>query len=204
MKTLSAEQVKQLLSANQDDRLHALWVVMASTGLRRGEALALRWDDLEPATSRLSIHQALRRHPGEGLLFEQPKTRLSRRTIQLSATAMAALADHRLRQLEERLAAGPAWQENGLIFTSSEGTPMDPRNAYAAFQKALQRAGLPRMRLHDLRHTAATLMLGRGVHPKLVQDMLGHSTISLTMDTYSHVTPPMQGEVARQMDEILG
>lgn len=90
-----------------------------------------------------------------------------------------------------------------MIFTSTEGTPLDPHNVYVAFQRALARAGLPKIRLQDLRHTAATLMLGRGVHPKLVQDLLGHSTISLTLDTYSHVTPPMQGAIAQEMDQLL-
>ncbi|HEX6488997.1 MAG TPA: site-specific integrase [Candidatus Dormibacteraeota bacterium] len=204
IKTLSADEVRQFLDANREDRLYALWLLMATTGLRRGEAIAVGWADLDQATSRLSIHRALRRHPHAGLVFEEPKTRHSRRTIQLSALAVAAIANHRRRQLEERLAAGPYWQDCGLIFSSTEGTPLDPHNVYVAFQRALQRTKSPRMRLHDLRHTAATLMLGRGVHPKLVQDMLGHSTISLTMDTYSHVTPPMQGEVASQMDELLG
>lgn len=107
MRTLSAEEVKQLLAANRDDRLHAVWVVLATTGLRRGEALALRWEDLDSATGRISVHHALRRHPRMGLVFEEPKTRGSRRSIQLSQTSIEALAEHRRRQLEERSLSDP-------------------------------------------------------------------------------------------------
>ncbi|MGB9868215.1 MAG: site-specific integrase [Bacillota bacterium] len=133
-----------------------------------------------------------------------PKTSRSRRTIYLCQTALAALRKHRVRQAEERLKAGEAWQDWGLVFTTEIGTPLSPSNVRnRSFHKILKKANLPRIRFHDLRHTCATLLLAQGVHPKLVQEQLGHSEISVTLDLYSHVTAPMMKETAVKMDQIL-
>lgn len=204
MKTLGHDQVKQLLASAEEDRFLALWTLMVSTGLRIGEAIGLRWQDLDEHNGRLSIQRALQRQEGNGLVFVEPKSRQSRRTIHLSRLAQDALRRHRQMQAAEQLAAGPEWQEHGLIFTTTVGRPLDPNHVYVSFQRALRRAGLPHIRLHDLRHTAATLLLADGVHPKLVQEMLGHSSITLTLDTYSHVTPALHAEVAARMDALLG
>ena len=117
--------------------------------------------------------------------------------------AIAALRQHRAKQLQERLLAGTQWQENGLVFPSTIGTPLEPRNVHRLFHKALERAGLPRTRFHDLRHTCATLLLVQGVPARVVMETLGHSQISLTMNTYSHVLPELQREAADQMDALL-
>jgi integrase len=118
-------------------------------------------------------------------------------------TVCRALRSHRARQLEERLVAGPLWQESDLVFTSSVGTPLDSRNVTRRFQAALERAGMPRLRFHDLRHTAASLMLAHGVPARVVMETLGHSQISLTMNTYSHVVPALQRDAADRMEAVL-
>ena len=131
------------------------------------------------------------------------KTTQSRRTINLPAIIVAALREHRIRQLEERSAAGNQWKESGLVFTTTTGTPLDGRTVTKQFRRILERAGLPCIRFHDLRHTCASLLLAQGVHPRAVMGILGHSQISLTMNTYSHVMPAVRQEVADRMDAIL-
>jgi integrase len=134
----------------------------------------------------------------------EPKSARSRRTITLPAVAVTALRAHRVRQLETRLAAGGRWQEGGFVFTSGIGTPIEPRRITREFRALLTRAGLPPIRLHDLRHSCATLLLAQGVSPRVVMEMLGHSQVSLTLNTYSHVLPTLQQDAARKMDAILG
>ncbi len=170
--------------------------------LRRGEALGLRWTDVDLDTSTLKVRTSLQRVDGRLQLVE-PKTARSRRTIALPQSAIIALRHHRVRQLQERLLAGQRWHDTGMVFTTTIGTPLDPRNVYRHFQRALAEAGLPQKRFHDLRHTCATLLLAQGVHPRGVMDILGHSQIALTMDTYSHVIPALQREAAGRMDALL-
>lgn len=198
---LTREQVVTLLTAAEGDALEALYVLAVTTGMRIGELLALRWSDLDG--NRLSVRHTLQQIDKRWQLVE-PKTDRSRRSITLAPLAVDALRRHRIKQNEQRLAVGAAWQDWGLVFCNEIGAPLDARNVLrASFRPLLGRAGLPRIRLHDLRHTAATLLLGAGVHPKKVQDLLGHSTISLTLDTYSHIVPAMQDEVASAMDGLL-
>jgi integrase len=171
-------------------------------GLRQGEILGLRWSDVDLEAATIRVTQALQRVNGR-LDFVEPKSQSSRRTIPLPATVARALRAHRSRQLEERLAAGARWRESDLVFTTSVGTPLDCRNVTRRFQAALEGAGLPRLRFHDLRHTAASLMLAQGVPPRVVMETLGHSQISLTMNTYSHVIPALQREAADRMEAIF-
>ena len=138
------------------------------------------------------------------LRFAEPKSARSRRTITLPAVAATALREHRTRQLEERLAAGGRWRDSGLVFTTTIGTPLDPRNVDRQFKAILKAAGLPAIRFHDLRHTAATLLLAQGVDPRTIMETLGHSQISLTLNTYAHVVPALQRMAAAKMDAILG
>ena len=138
------------------------------------------------------------------LRMVEPKSARSRRTIALPDVTVASLKAHRRRQLESRLLAGRAWQETGLVFTTRIGTPIEPSNLSKGFKTLLQEAGLPSIRLHDLRHTAATLMLTQGVSPRVVMETLGHSQISLTMNTYSHVLPELKREAAARMNKFLG
>jgi integrase len=136
--------------------------------------------------------------------FAEPKTARSRRQIALSATAVEALRHHLERQVVERKQMGSAWEDLGLVFPNSVGRPLDNVNLLRYwFHPLLERAGLPRMRFHDLRHTAATLLLGRGVNPKIVSEMLGHASVAITLDIYSHVMPHMQQQAAQAMDDTL-
>lgn len=204
MQTLTEEQVRRLFEATAEHRLYPLWVLLATTGLRIGEALALSWGDVDLQRGRLSVRRALQRQRGRGLVFVEPKSDTSRRTVPLPAGTVLTLADHRLRQERERTAAaGIALNEKELVFLNVEGRPIDPSTLCRPFHQALKRAGIPRVRIHDLRHTAATYLLGRRVHPKIVQTLLGHSTITLTLDTYSHVIPSFTQEVADHMDTLF-
>jgi len=163
----------------------------------------LKWNDLDWVTSRLQIQRQLQRIPHEGLHLVEPKSKAGRRAITLGYQAAEKLRGHNELQQKERLFAGERWQENDLIFPSTIGTPMEPRNLIRFHDETLQKFGLPPIRFHDLRHTAATLMLQQGTNPKIVQERLGHASIQLTMDTYSHVLPDMQNEIANRMDELL-
>jgi len=202
MRTLSPEQARRLLDAAQGDRLEALYVLALTTGMRQGECLALRWQDVDLDGAVLSVTATLQRTK-DGFALQEPKTARSRRQIVLTRHAVNALRQHRARQLEERLRC-PYWQETDLEFTTYVGTPIEARNLMRReFYPLLERAGLPAIRFHDLRHSAATLMLGSGVHPKVASEMLGHSQIAVTLDLYSHVTPTMQAQAAEAMDALL-
>jgi integrase len=204
MRVLSPDDVRELLQTATEDRYEALYVLAVSTGLRQGELLALRWQDIDLEARTLQVRQTLHRTRGE-YVFSQPKTAKSRRLVILATAAVSALRRRRVLQAEDRLQIGAIWQDYDLVFTNEIGGPIDAGNLRTrSFQHLLQRAGLPRVRFHDLRHTAATLMLGRGIHPKVVSEMLGHSQIAITLDLYSHVTPTMQREAAQAMDELLG
>jgi integrase len=171
--------------------------------IRMGEVLGLRWQDIDFEQSRVAVSQALQRQRGQGLVFTETKTDRSRRTIALPAPLVTALRGHRVRQLEERLAAGSQWQNSGLVFTSGIGTALEPRNLFRAFKKMLTKAALPDIRFHDLRHSAASLMLAQGIPLRVVMEVLGHSSISLTANTYSHVMPSLVQDAAEKMADVL-
>lgn len=201
---LSPDEVSSFLETAKEDRLYAMYVLAVSCGLRLGELLGLKWEDIDFANGTARIVRQLQWIKGAGPVLSEPKSAKARRTIVLPLNAQAALKKHRIRQIEERLKLGEAWREWGLVFTTTTGTPLDPRSVYDSFYPLLEKAGLPRIRFHDLRHTCATLLLAQGVHPKIVQEQLGHSQVGLTMDTYTHVTAPMLREAANRMDAILG
>jgi integrase len=201
---LDAQQARVLLEAAKGDRFECLYVLSLMCGLRMGESLGLKWSDIDLDAGTLRVHRQLQRvRDGGGLVFSEPKN-ASRRTIDLPQRALEALRSHRKRQLEGRVKAGANWQENGLVFASSKGTPLDAQNIVNRyFKPLLRRAGLPDIRWHDLRHTCATLLLSRGTHPKLVQHLLGHASIQLTLDRYSHWIPSMGRATASAMDNAL-
>lgn len=201
MLALTRQQVHTLFESTEGDPLAALYTLLVTSGLRIGEALALRWSnvDLEGAHT-LSVTRTVQRITGHGLVVGEPKSSASRRTVHLLDVALVDLWAHRNRQRLNRLVMGPEWQENDLVFPSVIGTFLDPTNVHHRFERALKKAGLPALRLHDLRHTAATLALEEGIHPKIVQEMLGHSTYTLTMNTYSHVTPALHKEAMAVMN----
>jgi integrase len=189
--TFTVGQARSFLKAVQGDRLEALYVLAVTTGMRQGELLGLRWEDVDLERGRLQLVRRL-------------KTRQSRRAVVLSELAVTALVDHGDRQSAEREQQGAGWEDHGLVFTNSVGGPLDPHNLrQRSFFPLLDRAGLPRIRFHDLRHSCATLLLGEGVHPKIVSDLLGHSQIGITLDLYSHVTATMQAVAAEAMGRLL-
>lgn len=203
MSCLSPDQARTLLATASGDRLEAVYALAVTTGMRRGEILALQWKYVDLETGSLQVVGTLQR-TREGLSIAEPKTDRSRRQVALSATAAQALRKHRAAQASQRLLLGAAWQDLDLVFTNDIGGPMEPANLIRrSFQPLLKRAGLPPIRFHDLRHTAATLMLSQGVHPKIVSEMLGHSQINITLDLYSHVTPTLQRQAAAAVDDLL-
>jgi integrase len=200
---LTVEEARALLAAAAGNRFQALFILALKTGLRRGELLALRWEDVDLDKGVLQVRGTLRR-TREGLTIGAPKTPASRRRVVLSPTSVAALRHHRARQGEERQAAGDLWQDLGLVFPNRLGRPMEPRDLLAdVYRPLLKRAGLPPVTFHTLRHTAATLLLAEGEHPKVVQELLGHAQISITLDRYSHMTPRLMSNAAALMDRLL-
>ena len=183
--------------------MQARWLVGLALGLRQGEALGLWWEDIDLDTGLLRVRRALQRQRGGGLVFTDPKTQRSKRTLPLPAPLLTALRDHRQQQAKEQITAGSLWQGSLCVFTTPVGTPIDPRNDYREFKKLLARAELPSVRLHDLRHTAASLLLAQGVPARVVMEILGHSAIALTMNTYSHVAPEVSREAADRMAQML-
>jgi len=202
MKVLSPEQANEFLESSKRDRLYPFFTLLIASGLRLGEALGVQWRDVDLAKGELRVRQALQRQ-GNELKFVEPKSERSRRLVSLPAFAIEALKSHQSAQQGEQLLAGSKWVESGLVFTSTIGTPLDERNVRRVFKALLKDADLPPMRLHDLRHTTATLLLAQGVHPRVVMETLGHSQISLTLDTYSHVLPGLQADAAKRMQEAL-
>jgi site-specific recombinase XerD len=201
MQTLSATDLQRLLAVAQTERNHALWVVLATTGMRLGEALGLKWQDV--SADRVMIRRTLHPERGKGLVLVEPKTKASRRTIQLGETARRALSAHRKHQVEERLQAGSWWWDQDLVFCNEFGGPLQERTVRAQFRRHLESANLPHIRIHDLRHTVATLLLQEGENPKIVQEMLGHSSITITLGIYSHVIPTMHKSAAAKLDALL-
>lgn len=207
VRALSIDDARAMLDAVRGDGLEPLVTVALATGLRQGEALALRWSDIDLDGGQLTVRHTLHRSGGRVTLTE-PKTKRSRRAVTLPTFAVAALKRQRdWFQAQQRMLAGSRWQgpdcpsdPAGYVFTSSIGTPLDGANVTKRLQARLAAAGLPRMRFHDLRHGAATLLLAQGVHPRVVMETLGHSQIAVTMNTYSHVVPALQREAADRLD----
>lgn len=202
---LSPTEVMTLLSEARGERFEALYVLAVHTGLRQGELLGLRWDDVDLGSGTLRVVRQLQNvRDGSGLVFSPLKNGKGRRTIRLTNTAAKALRHHRKQQAEEKLRAGPLYKDRGLVFATGIGTPLSPSNVHSrSFKPLLKRAKLPDIRFHDLRHTCATLMLSQGVNPKIAQEILGHSNISQTMDTYSHMLPDMQDRAVVAIESAL-
>jgi integrase len=205
MTVLSEEQGNRLLVVTRGDRFEALYVLALTTGMRQGELLGLRWQDVDLERAIAHVQMSVQEADGHFILAEV-KTSHSRRNIALTRLAVKALRAHRARQNEERLAMGSKWNSaSDLVFPNGYGGIMIPDNvAKRSFKAALLRAGLPDMRFHDLRHTAATLLLSRGVHPKVVSEMLGHADIAITLRVYAHVLPNMQLAAVTLMDTLFG
>lgn len=203
VKPFTLEEARTFLAAIQGHRLQALYTVALALGLRQGEALGLRWDDIDLDSGTLAVRSQVQRIKGQGLRLVELKTTSSRRTIELPERVVKALRAHRARQLGERLLAGAQWQERGLVFSTKIGTPLDPRNVQTGFKKVLAEAELRDQRFHDLRHGAATLLLAQGVSARAIMDLLGHSQVGTTLSLYSHVMPELRRDAAHKMDALL-
>jgi integrase len=202
-RALTPDEAKRLLAAMIEKRHEPLFMVALSTGLRRGELLALRWSDVDLESGRLFVRRALQRTEGR-LQFVQPKTYCSAGAVPLSALTLKALERQRVAQAKERLAAGELWQAHDLVFASTIGTPLEPRNVNRVFYDRGADAGLPWLRLHDLRHAFATFLIDQGEELRTVMELLGHSTIRLTADTYGHVLAERARKATSAIDRILG
>ncbi len=200
---LTREEARRFLEAVRGDRLEALYVLAVHTGLRQGELLALRWEDVDVEEKTLMVRRTLTRDGGK-LEIGPTKTAKGRRTVKLTKDAAASLKGHLTRQLEEIDVLGDSYGPGGLVFATSKGTLINPTNLRKrSFAPLLVRAGLPHQTFHQLRHTAATILLLKNVNPKIVSEMLGHASIAITLDTYSHVLPNMQDSAVAAMEEAF-
>ena len=201
MHVWSAEEARRFLATAREDRLGALFDLALNTGLRRGELVALRWADVDLDAGRLAVRRN-RVTVGYGVEDGTPKGKRAR-VVDLDAGTVAALRSHRAAQAAERLAWGPAWTDAGLVFTREDGSPLHPQTATWHLRRLARKAGVPAIRLHDLRHTHATLGLAAGVPAKVMQERLGHASVQITLDLYSHVVPGMQADAAARIGALL-
>jgi len=203
MVTLEPDNVYIFLDAAHGTPYYVLFYTALYTGLRRSELLGLRWKDIDLDLATLSVVQTLHYVPKKGYTFREPKTRRSRRLVNLSPSQALLLREHRANQELERKLLGSSIMPGDLVFCYPDGSPLPPNSVTKAFHKVVKSLGISGVRLHDLRHTHATLMLRQGVHPKVVSERLGHSSVAITLDTYSHVLPGIQAAAARCFDEGL-
>lgn len=202
MKTWTADQVRAFLDHTAEHRLHAAFVLLATTGMRRAECLGLRWSDVDLAAGRVSISQTVIMVHHD-IRVGAPKTARGRRTVALDPGTVIALREHRKRQAAERLLMGAGFTDHGLVFCRPDGGPLHPERFSRMFSRETAKIELPAIRLHDLRHTWATLALSAGEHPKVVQERLGHANVSITLDVYSHVSEGLHSDAASRVASII-
>jgi integrase len=203
VQSLTLEQARTLLAAARGHRLDMLLTLALTTGMRRGELLALRWSDIDLESGLLQVRRTVDFIARYGYVEGEPKTARSRRKIVLPAFVVAMLKQHRKNQLEQRLKVGDAWRDLDLVICGLEGNYLNPRYLLKLFDKLLAEAGLSHMRFHDLRHSVVTLLLGMGVDPRTIQEFVGHEDITTTLRIYSHVLPSMQQGVADKLSELF-
>ena len=194
----------RFMDAAAGSRYRDAFRLAALTGMRRSELAGLKWPDIDLRSARLKVVRTRHRIYGHGVVEGQPKTHRSRRSVALSPAAVSVLASVKTRQLEMRLKAGPAWHQIDYVFTKDSGAPIDPDNLTREFRNIIDETGLLKGTFHGLRHSFATALLAVNVHPAVVQSALGHSSITLTIDTYSHVMPGLEEAAAQSVDDVLG
>jgi integrase len=203
IRTWSAREVQAFLAHVQTDRLYAAYFLAATTGMRRGEVLGLRWQDVDLEAGRVSVVRSLTVVGGYEMHISEPKTAKGRRSVALDDQTVKALKGHRERQMLERALQGDEYADEDLVFCHEEGTPVHPDSFSDAFWRHVKAANLPRIRFHDLRHTHATLALAAGVHPKVISERLGHASVTITLDTYSHAIPALQETAASLVASLV-
>ena len=202
-RALTLEEMDRFLNALEGDRLKAAFVTLLGTGLRRGELLALKWDNVNLKEGTIAVKENLVWIAKKGFVFQSPKTEKSKRVVPLPDDVLAELKRHKVRQAEEKLKIGAAYQDNSLVFCTEIGTPIIPRNFERKYKALLKKAGLTGVKLHSLRHTYATRLLELGENLKVVQELLGHSRISVTADIYSHVSPELKRGAAAKLNGLF-
>jgi integrase len=203
MKIMSESDIHLFLEYARSTPYYALFYLALFTGMRRSELLALRWSDIDLLLGQISVNHTLHRLDNKEIIIRQPKTAKGKRTIALSPSTIAVLREHRTQQEELKKSLGVTLAEDDFVFCQMDGTPLFPDSITQAWRRLAHRTGLKGIRLHDARHTHASLMLKQGIHPKIVQERLGHASIQITLDTYSHVAPGLQEAAAARFDEIL-
>ena len=198
------EEIERILAAADATLYGSLVYVAVMTGMRAGELLGLTWKSVDLEGAALNVRQTVQRISGVGMVYGKPKTARSRRTVSLTPATVARLRSHRQSQLESRLTLGPAYQDADLVFPTVIGTPLDANNFRRAWLRIRKRAGVERVRFHDLRHAHATLLIGEGAHMKTISERLGHAGIAITMDTYGHLLPGAQAEAVAGLDRLFG
>lgn len=200
--TWTASELNTFLATAFEERQFAAFVLASTTGMRRGEVLGLHWRDIDLDTGRLAVVHTITTVNGRAI-ESTTKTKKSRRRVSLDSATLQVLRAHRERQEIERREAGSAWRDTDLMFTREDGTALHPDYFSHVFARLVKKAGVTPIRFHDLRHTHATLALEAGVHPKVVSERLGHATVGITLDLYSHVTPSMDGAAAEAVASLL-
>jgi len=209
MKTYNVQQVQKLLEASKTSRFEILYYIAVTTGMREGEILGLKWGDIDWTSQSLLVQRQVqwsyvdKNKEGPKYVYKSPKSKSSVRRISLGSSGIEKLKLQRQRITMQRIVAGDNWEENELVFPNLLGRPVEPTNLTRDFKKVMVQAKLPRIRIHDLRHTSATLMLLMNIHPKVVSERLGHSDIRITLQLYSHAIPTLQTEAANKIDELL-
>jgi integrase len=202
MRVWTPDQLRGFLAHVRTDRLYAVWLLVATTGMRRGELAGLRWADVD-----LDGHRVSPRRPrvvvNYAVEVSEPKTAKGRRALALDAVTVAALREHKARQAEERAMVGAGWQDTGLVFTRPDGAPIHPDLISDWFERLARTAGLPKIRLHDVRHSYASAALAAGIPAKVISERLGHATIQITLDTYSHVLPGLDAQAAETVARLI-
>jgi integrase len=203
MQTWNEDDIKHFLIVTKTSEYYPIFYLALFTGMRRSEILALRWCDVDAIYSQVYVSRSLHHLRDGSIVFRQPKTAKSNRTIALPPSTSLMLKDYQVSQNGLHLLNGKALTNESLIFCHIDGSPLLPDTVTHAWIKLVRRYGLKSIRLHDARHSHASLMLKQGIHPKIVQERLGHSSIQITLDTYSHVAPGMQEAAAVRFDEAI-
>ena len=203
MASMDADEATRFLVAAESTPYRDVFFVALYTGLRRSEVLALRWPEVDLDRCTLNVVAGLHRLTGQGLVLLPTKTARSRRQVSITEEVVDVLHQVRGQQMVRRMALGSPWQDNGFVFTKPDGSPLDPEKVTKAFAKVAKEAGFSGIRLHDLRHSHASLMLKAGASPKAISERLGHASISITMDVYAHLLPGIQEEAAQRFSDLL-
>lgn len=201
--TWTVDEVNRFLNLIKDSSMEIPYLLAIFTGMRRGEVLGLKWDDVDFENKKIRIKRSLCFVSGKGLIFKEPKTKKSKRQISISQHVVNVLKKHKQKQEFQKEKLGVQYQDNNLIVCTDDGKPLDPRNLLRQFYRLIEEANVPRISFHDLRHTHATILMQQGENPKVVSERLGHSRVGITLDLYSHVSDDLQEQAAEKFENAL-